>query len=361
MADSGTVAGTPAQASPSLTHMRAEIGAQPAALAATIEALLPRTGEIAKLAQVTRQVLFFARGTSDNAAVYGSYLIQTRAGRLASLGSPSVATTYHSRLDLAGTLAVGLSQSGRTQEIIDTLLWARDCGARTVAITNSAGSPLTELADVALVTEAGVERAVPATKTFTCQLAALAVLSIGLGADLDITELRRLPDSIDELLGRTTGQRIDEIAGELADVDGLVVSARGLAYSAALELALKIKEACYLHAMGISYADLQHGPIAVVDDRTPAIVMAANGGPTLDAAVGLAERVTAAGAKAYAIGGGQALAAVASRALAGPDLPEWLAPIGLIVPGQLLTEALSRRLGIDPDNPRGLSKVTQTA
>ncbi len=113
--------------------------------------------------------------------------------------------------------------------------------------------------------------------------------------------------------------------------------------------------------MGISYADLQHGPIAVVDATTPAIVIAADSGPTLDAAVGLARRVTEAGARAYAIGGGPALAAVADRALAGPRLPEWLAPIGLVVPGQLLTESLSRHLGIDPDAPRGLSKVTQTA
>ncbi len=166
------------------THMRAEIFAQPAALQATIDALLPRTGEIAAVAADTRQVLFFARGTSDNAAVYGSYLLQTAAGRLASLGSPSVATTYRSRVDLSGVLAVGLSQSGRTAEIIETLQWARDCGARLVAITNSEGSPIADLADVALVTQAGVEQAVPATKTFTCQLAALAVLSLGLGADL---------------------------------------------------------------------------------------------------------------------------------------------------------------------------------
>ena len=345
-----------------MTHMRAEIMAQPAALRATIEALVPRTGEIAELAKQTKHVLFFARGTSDNAAVYGSYLIQTAAGRLASLGSPSVATTYHARVDLSGVLAVGLSQSGRTQEIIETLAWARDCGAKLLAITNSAGSPLAELADVALVTEAGIEQAVPATKTFTCQLAALAVLSIGLGADLDVTELRRLPDAIDTLLASAAapGYGVDSIVDELADVDGLVVSARGLAYSAALELALKIKEACYLHAMGISYADLQHGPIAVVDAATPAIVMAADSGPAVDAAVGLARRVTAAGARVYAIGGGAALASAASKALAGPELPEWLAPIGLIVPGQLLTESLSRRLGIDPDNPRGLSKITQT-
>lgn len=348
---------------PAVTHMRAEIAEQPAALRATIDALLPRTAEVAALAKRCRQVLFFARGTSDNAAVYGSYLIQTRSGRLASLGSPSVATTYKSRIDLSGVLAVGLSQSGRTQEIVQTLEWASDCGASTVAITNAPGSPLAAMADVALITQAGAERAVPATKTFTCQLAALVVLALGLGADIDAGQLRLLPAAIDDLLGRAAGGEygMDEIVSELADVNGLVVSARGLAYSAALELALKIKEACYLHAMGISYADLQHGPIAVVDARTPAIIMAAVTGPTLDAAVNLARRVTGAGARAYAIGGGAELAAVSSRALPGPALPEWLAPIGLIVPGQLLTEALSRRLGLDPDNPRGLSKVTQTA
>jgi len=344
------------------THMRAEILEQPAALRATIGALLPRCVEVAALAGRARQVLFFARGTSDNSAVYGTYLIQTTTGRLASLGSPSVATAYRSWIDLSGVLAVGLSQSGRTQEIVETLDWARERGAAVVGITNEAGSPLAEMADVALVTEAGVELAVPATKTFTCQLAALAVLALGLGADLDAVALRRLPAAIEDLIDRTTapGSGLGKIIDELAEVDGLVVSARGLAYSAALELALKIKEACYLHAMGISYADLQHGPIAVVDAGTPAIIIAADSGPTLDAAVNLAKRVISAGARGYAIGGGAALAAVSSRALAGPALPEWLAPIGLIVPGQLLTEGLSRRLGIDPDSPRGLSKVTQT-
>jgi glucosamine--fructose-6-phosphate aminotransferase (isomerizing) len=140
----------------------------------------------------------------------------------------------------------------------------------------------------------------------------------------------------------------------------VVVSGRGLAYSAALELALKLKEACYLHAMGLSYADLLHGPIAVVDARTPAIVLAASTGPTLAGTIDLVRRVTGAGARAYAIGGDACLAAASSRALPGPDLPEWLAPMGLIVPGQLLTEALARQLGIDPDHPRGLSKITQT-
>jgi glucosamine--fructose-6-phosphate aminotransferase (isomerizing) len=341
-----------------MTHMRTEIMEQPAALRATIDALVPRAAEAGELARGTRLVLFIARGTSDNAAVYGSYLIQACAGRLASLASPSIATTYRSRLDLSGVLAVALSQSGRTDEIIETLAWAGDCGARTLAITNGAGSPLAEAADVAFVTEAGAERAVPATKTFTTQLAALAVLAIGLGADLDAGLLRRVPDEIEALLDR--GFDLDPVVAELADVQGVVVSGRGLAYSAALEVALKLKEACYLHAMGLSYADLLHGPIAVVDARTPAIVLAADSGPTLAGTVDLARRVTGAGARAYAIGGGARLAAVSSRALPGPALPEWLAPMGLVVPGQLVTEALARKLGIDPDRPRGLSKITQT-
>jgi glutamine---fructose-6-phosphate transaminase (isomerizing) len=342
-----------------VTHMRTEIAEQPEALRATIDALLPRAAEVAALDRGVRQVLLIARGTSDNAAVYGSYLIQAYAGRLATLASPSIATAYRSRIDLSGVLAVALSQSGRTEEIVDTLAWAHECGARTLAITNGAGSPLAQTADLALITQAGAEVAVPATKTFTTQLAALAVMALGLGAALDPGELRSVPDEVAAILAGPLD--LDPLVDELAQDSGVVVSGRGLAYAAALELALKLKEACYLHAMGLSYADLLHGPIAVVDARTPAILLAANSGPTLDGTVDLARRVTSAGARAYGIGGGDRLAAACTRALPGPRLPEWLAPMGLIVPGQLLTEALSRRLGLDPDHPRGLSKVTQTA
>jgi glutamine---fructose-6-phosphate transaminase (isomerizing) len=257
-------------------------------------------------------------------------------------------------------LAVALSQSGQTEEIVETLAWARDCGAAALAITNGASSALAGVADLALVTQAGTERAVPATKTFTTQLAALAVLAIGLGADLDPGQLRSVPDEIERMLAAGLDEVLDPIVTELTGAAGVVVSGRGMAYAAALELALKLKEACYLHAMGLSWADLLHGPIAVVDAATPAVLLAADSGPALPGTIELARRVVAAGARAYAIGGGAGLAAASSRAVPGPPLPEWLAPFGLIVPGQLLTEALSRRLGIDPDSPRGLSKVTQT-
>ncbi|QVQ54856.1 SIS domain-containing protein [Spiractinospora alimapuensis] len=340
--------------------MSAEISAQPAVLRDTVDSLMAQREEIAALARSTRQVLFIARGSSDNAAVYGSYLIQAHAGRLATLASPSIATTYQARVDLSGVLAVGLSQSGETAEIVDTLAWARDCGARTLGITNGPGSTLTEAAELTLVTRAGPEVAVPATKTYTTQLAALAVLALGLGAELDPDALRAMPDAVEDLLAKPTAS-VDRVVERLSDVHGAVISGRGLAFSTALEAALKLKEACYLHAMGLSYADLLHGPIAVVDQQTPAILVAANDGPTVEGTAQLARRVVAAGAPAFGIGGGAALADACDLAIPGPDLPEWLAPIGLIVPAQQLTERLARRLGHDPDTPRGLNKVTQTS
>jgi glutamine---fructose-6-phosphate transaminase (isomerizing) len=341
------------------TKMRGEIAEQPAAIRATLDALLPRVGEIRRRAGQARQLLFIARGTSDNAAVYGRYLIESHAGRLCALAAPSIATTYRRRLDLAGVLAVGLSQSGRTEEIVETLEWARDCGAQTVAITNGGEeSPLAQAADFALCTLAGEEKAVPATKTYTTQLAALAVLALGLDADVNADDLRRVPDAVEKLIAEPGD--LEAVVAGLADKPGVVVSGRGMAFSTALELALKLKEACYLHAMGLSYADLLHGPIAVVDEDTPALLVAASEGPTLAGTVALARRVTGAGAAAFGVGGGVELAAASTAALRGPDLPEWVAPMGLIVPGQLLTEALARRLGVDPDSPRGLNKVTQT-
>ncbi|ROO89967.1 glutamine--fructose-6-phosphate transaminase [Actinocorallia herbida] len=343
------------------SRMRQEIGQQPEALRQTVATLLPELGAVRAAAARTRQVLFIARGSSDNAAVYGRYLSEAYAGRLGTLAAPSIATSYKRRLDLDGVLAVAISQSGRTEEIVETLEWAKACGAVTVGVTNGEGSPLAEAADVALLTKAGEELAVPATKTYTTQLAALAVLAVGLGADVDPDDLLRVPDEMERLIAETEGSdALEKIAAELAKVPGTVVSARGIAFGTALELALKLKEACYLHAMGLSYADLLHGPIAVVDADTPAIVLGAEGSPTLEGTVALAERVTGAGARVYGIGGGADLASAASVALPGPRLPEWVAPLGLIVPGQLLVERLARTLGIDPDNPRGLRKVTQT-
>jgi glucosamine--fructose-6-phosphate aminotransferase (isomerizing) len=386
--------------------MRVEITEQPEALRRTFEVLLPQAAELEALARDTRQILFIARGSSDNAAVYGHYLCSARAGRLTSLGSPSLATVYHADLDLRGVLAVAVSQSGATEEIVTTLDWARHHGARTVAITNVAGSPLAELADVALVTQAGDELAVPATKTYTTQLAAIAVLARSLapaGAGLDPGELLRVPDAVAETL--EAAPAAEELAHRLADTATLVVSGRGFAYSTALEIALKLKETCYVTAVGLSYADLVHGPIAIVDADTPALLVAAADGPMLPEMTSLAHRIATTGAPVFGIGGDREFAATCETTLpvpppvrhtdpgssgsglersgspgsglegsgssgpghqaSGPSgfragLPEHLAPFALVVPGQLLAEALARAKGLDPDAPRGLDKVTQT-
>ena len=341
------------------TQMRREIGEQPEAVRRTLEALRPLVPQLRATAASCRQVLFIARGSSDNAAVYGEYLCSVRAGRLGTLASPSVGTTYKAKVDLSGVLAVAVSQSGGTAEIVEALDWARACGARTVAVTNGDGSPLATGAEVALVTQAGDERAIPATKTYTTQLAALAVLGLALAEDdAGLGELDAVPDAVE--LALASAPAAEQMAGRLTYVDRLVVAARGYASSTALELALKLKEACYVSASGLSYADLLHGPIAVVDSFTPALLVAAADGPVLPGMVSLAARVTEAGAHAYGIGGNEAFVKACRSSLPGTGLPEHLAPISLIVPGQLLVEALARAKGIDPDAPRGLRKVTQT-
>ena len=342
------------------SRMRVEIAEQPEALRRTLDALLPQVEALQALGRETRQVLFIARGSSDNAAVYGQYLCSVHAGRLASLASPSLATVYRADLDLHGVLAVAVSQSGATEEIVTTLDWARHCGARTVAVTNVAGSPLTEAADVALITQAGSELAVPATKTYTTQLAALAALamSMGRGAGAGLEALGRVPDAVEAMLEGAPAA--EALAGRLTDAETLVVSGRGFAYSTALELSLKLKETCYVTSVGLSYADLVHGPIAILDAGTPALLVAAAEGPMLPEMTGLARRIAATGADVYGIGGDRDFAAVCRSTLPGPSLPEHLAPFALVVPGQLLVEALARAKGLDPDAPRGLDKVTQT-
>ena len=387
------------------SQMLAEIAEQPEALRRTFAALLPQIGALEALAAETRQVLFIARGSSDNAAVYGQYLCSARAGRLATLAAPSLATAYHATLDLRGVLAVAISQSGATEEIVTTLAWARACGARTVAITNVPGSPLADAADLTLLTQAGPERAVPATKTYTTQLAAVAVLATALGRgsegggsgggrEREVEALQRVPEAVAGML--EPAPAVERLAQRLVDVETLVVSGRGFAYSTALEVALKLKESCYLTAVGLSYADLVHGPIAIVDAGTPALLIAAADGPMLPDMTALARRLAGTGADVYGIGGDSAFAAACRTTLPGPSspagpsgpggpsdpggpsgpgglsdlggpsgpggppLPEHLAPFALIVPGQLLAEALARAKGIDPDAPRGLRKVTQT-
>lgn len=342
------------------TWLAREIAEQPEVIARTLEATWPLRGQLATLAAACPHVTFVARGSSDNACVYGRYLTEVIAGRPAALAAPSVATHYRRRLDLSDTLVVSVSQSGATEEIVATQLWAADCGARTVAVTNEPASPLADGADVTLVTAAGVERAVPATKTYTAQLTALAVLADALtGEGSPIAAgLGRLPEAVRDVLAAT--DRTDGVEELLAGADHTIVSGRGIAYGTALELALKLEETCARPVRGLSYADLRHGPIAIVGADEVVVLIAARGGPVLSGIRDVATQVRSRGAKLVVVGGDAELAAAADEHLAGPDLDEPLAPIGLIVPGQVVVERLARRLGFDPDAPTGLAKVTQT-
>jgi glucosamine--fructose-6-phosphate aminotransferase (isomerizing) len=347
MTANGTTQGT--------TRMAQEIGEQPEAVRRTLAGLLPQQDALRALAQGRRRALFVARGSSDNAAIYGRYLLEVDARFPAALAAPSVATHYGTRLDLTDTVVVSVSQSGATREIVESQAWARDCGAATVAVTNVAGSPLAESADLALVTRAGPELAVPATKTYTTQVTAMAVLASALGGSVG-TRLGEVAGEIERL----TGTDVSAAAALLADAEDVVVSGRGLLLGTALETALKLEETCLQPVRGYSYADLRHGPISVVTSGVVAVLVAAADGPLVGAMLELADDLRSRGARILGIGGSTAFAARCDVHLAGPELPETLAPLATIVPAQLTIERLARTLGLDPDRPRGLAKVTQT-
>lgn len=341
--------------------MAREIAEQPEAISRTLDALRPLRGEIAALAAGRRNVLFVARGSSDNAAIYGRYLIEVHSRRPAGLAAPSVATHYRAALDLSAAVVVCVSQSGETHEIVDTLEWARRCGAGTVAVTNGEGSALALAADLALITQAGPEYAVPATKSYTTQLAAMAVLAgaladdqTALDADLDV-----VPGEVEQLVENRAG--VEQAVERLAESVETLVSGRGIVFGTALETALKLEETCLRPVRGLSYADLRHGPIAVVDADHVAVLVSAADGPIVEGMTDLADDLRARGVAAtIGIGGDARFAAACHVAVAGPDVRELVAPLALVVPAQLVVEGLARRLGLDPDAPRGLSKITQT-
>ena len=274
-----------------VTQMALEIAEQPTALDRTLSTLLPRRAEIAGLARGRHRLLLIARGSSDNAAIYARYLAEVHAGVPASLAAPSVATLYDARLDLHDTVTIGVSQSGSTQEIVEALDWAKACGSATIAVTNVDGSPLAQTADIALLTRAGPEKAVPATKSYTTQVAALAVAVDAFAAEpgrLD-AGFAEVPAQAQALLDAPGD--LDAMVDALARTDEVLASGRGLCFGTTLEVALKLEETCLRPVRGLSYADLKHGPIAIVDHELVTLLVAGPSGPTLPGLVELAATV----------------------------------------------------------------------
>ncbi|MCW2984578.1 MAG: hypothetical protein JWR63_2148 [Conexibacter sp.] len=341
-------------------QMSAEMAEQPRVLAALAarrpELIAEVRGAVGEGAPAG--IVLVARGSSDNAAVFGRYVLELATRRPVALAAPSLVTRYGVQGRLDGWLAVGVSQSGRTPEIVSVLESFGAAGATTVAVTNDRDSALASAAAATIDTAAGAEKAVPATKTVTSQFAAFAVLAEALCAPGDARlpwddgAWSALPGAVGELLSDDAPARV--AAGVVGEAQGLVAIARGLLLGAALEAALKLKEMTGILAEGASAADFLHGPIAVVRRELPVLTLSA-GGP---AAADVAEFAGAARER-----GGRVLAISHDTDADLPipaSIPDGLAGIPAIVRAQQLAREVSLLRGIDPDAPFGLSKVTET-
>ncbi|HEV2374732.1 MAG TPA: SIS domain-containing protein [Streptosporangiaceae bacterium] len=326
--------------------MMAEMSAQPEVLTRLVaRAPADMAAVRAVVPSPLAGVVFLARGSSDNAAVFGRYLAELTAGRPAGLAAPSLYTRYHAEVDWKGYLVVAVSQSGKTPEIITTCTSMRQAGAIVVGVTNEPSSPLADAADLLLSTDAGTERAIPATKTVTGQFALLATIAASIhGGGLPPgTDLGGLPGAVTAVLDNP--EPAVSLAHRWAALDRLVVTGRGLAYAAALETALKVKETTGILAEGISTADLLHGPIAAVYAGTPVLLVDAGGPASAD----LDEL--------------RALLATRDADVVTLPVPAGTEPVQVIaavVRGQQLAHGMARARGADPDTPANLSKVTAT-
>jgi glutamine---fructose-6-phosphate transaminase (isomerizing) len=321
-------------------------------------------GAVTEIAGVVAQrdpsaIVLVARGSSDNAAVYGRYLFEVCNRRLTSLAAPSGLTLYGTGPRLDRTLVIGVSQSGRGEDVVAYVHAARRQGAPTVAIVNDAGSPLAETAEHVLDCAAGEELSIPATKTVTAQMTLLAMLSCVLqDGSPGLEQLRGLPAAVSSALAQRSA--LAQLAAVLAGSSPGSVIGRGFAFPPSLEIALKLKETSYTRAEPFSAADFLHGPIAVVEAGYSALLIDV-GGRSSEAAAELAGAVQERGGRSAMLRAGADLKGVdvPNVAVKAP-LSEPFAPIPVLVLGQLLAVELALALGLDPARPRYLRKVTST-
>ena len=343
-----------------MSLMLAEIAEQPAALAQTIK---EERSKIAKLGQTIRArnidlIVLVARGSSDNAALFGRYLLEITTGIPVSLSAPSIHTIYKAKLKLDRALVIGVSQSGEGEDINRVLENAHQCGAYTVGITNEPNSWMTTLVDQTLLTHGGRERSVAATKTFTGQMLLFYMLAAELSDQQSSIRYEAIPEFVSKALEQKPA--ILELVQRYVFMENCVVVGRGLAYANAYELALKLMETCYVVAERFSSADFLHGPLAMVERHFPVFLFAPPG-VMLPGVKSLIERLRELHAETLAITSDIEAAGLCTRSIIMPrEIDEFLAPIPYIVPGQLFAALLAEAKGLDPDAPRSLSKVTRT-
>jgi glucosamine--fructose-6-phosphate aminotransferase (isomerizing) len=343
-----------------MSFMMREILDQPRALRRCYEADRKHAIELRNFAgrQDFRLILLVARGTSDNAALFGRYLLELTTGIPVSLCAPSVHTLYHAKLDLRKALVIGISQSGEGTDINAVLKAAKRQGAFTVGITNEAKSTLAGIVDDAFFVRAGTQRSVAATKTYTGQLLMLYMLAAALGKHVTLERVGEIPKWVASSLKIVP--EITQIVERYRFMRQCVVVARGLNYANAFELSLKLMETCYVVAERFSAADFLHGPIAMIESDFPVILFVPPGKTYRDMKR-LAERVRKLRAENLIISAEGVRLPAQSNAIRIPaTIPEVYTPIPYIVPGQIFACLLAELKGIDPDKPRSLKIVTRT-
>jgi glutamine---fructose-6-phosphate transaminase (isomerizing) len=300
-----------------------------------------------------RLIVTVARGSSDHAATYLKYCIELAAGvPVASVG-PSIASIYGATLRLGGTACIGISQSGRSPDIVEMMRSAGASGALTVAITNFSDAPMADVCDFCLPLQAGVEQSVAATKTFvTSAVAGLCLLAEW----RDNAALRDAVASLPAAFEQALSLDWSPLAERLARAQSLYVLGRGPSFAIACEAALKFKETCGLHAEAYSAAEVLHGPAAIAQAKFPVFALGV-ADAALPQLVATAARLAGQGADVY-LTGAAVQGATTLPSVSG--LHPLVAPLALIVGFYGFIEALARRRGFDPDTPPHLRKVTET-
>lgn len=342
--------------------LKSEILDQPAVLT---RLLATRMDDVRRMAQeIARRevdfVLLAARGTSDNAGLYAKYVWGIRNRLPVALAAPSMFSVYQSPPRLKHALVVGISQSGQSPDIVHVVQEGRRQGAPTLAITDDPSSPLARTADLVIFTDTGTERSVAATKTYTAQLMAIAMLSVGLrpGGEGQ-RELELVPDLVGQAL--RLDSIVEQTAARYRDMTKCVVLGRGFNYATAHEWSLKLKELAYVIAAPYSSADFLHGPVALMDRGFPVLAVAPDGAVLPDLLPVLKELVLSRDVDLLVISDRAEALGLAKAPLAIPaGVPEWLSPFVTIGPAQLFTYHLAALKGLDVEHPRGLEKVTKT-
>lgn len=349
--------------------MLEEIEQQPAVLEKTYEQEIAHARQLRE--RMARKppslIVMVARGTSDNAALFGRYLLEAVGGIPVSLAAPSVTTLYQSKMRWENALVVGLSQSGESTDTNLYLDAARKAGAMTIGITNEMDSSITRVVDEVFYVHAGREKSVAATKTYTGQMMALYLLAYAMGAPIRPASLERLPEVAERAL--TLKEEIRRLSERYRYMNNAVVVGRGLNYANAFEFALKMMETCYVVAERFSGADFMHGPIALVERAFPVFLFVPPG-PTLESSVVMLRKLKELEAETIVItqASYKDIRLMATRSIGLPGKPvgagggpdDLMTPVPYIIPAQLFAAFLAEQKGLDPDHPRTLSKVTKT-